>query len=333
MRSVPNSSKSFRRILALLALAIALPLPVAAQTYPDHPIKMILPFPPGSATDGVARFIAEDLRKSLGQAVVVENQAGADGIIAAQNAKRAAPDGYTIFLTTNSSHGVNPAIYKELPYDPEKDFEAIGGIMRIPQLLVVKKEFPADDVAGFVRVAKERAAAGTAKGLSYATGNTSSRVAAELLKSAAKIDMIDVPYRGTPQALQDLVGGQVDLFFSDPFAAAGFITAGTVKALAVTDSTRVPLLPNVPTMAEAGFKDVHLVSWAAAFVPAKTDPAIVAKLNKAINDALAKKETKDYLLKMGATPLPMSPAEQKDFVHSEIARWAKLAEMAKIPKK
>ncbi|MBK9607954.1 MAG: tripartite tricarboxylate transporter substrate binding protein [Betaproteobacteria bacterium] len=233
-------------------------------------------------------------------------------------------------MTTNSSHGVNPAIYNQLPYDPEKDFEPVGGIMRIPQLLGVRADFPADDVAGFVKVARERAAT---KGLSFGTGNTSSRVAAELLKASAKIDMIDVPYRGTPQALQDLVGGQIDMFFADPFAAAGFVNAGTIKALAVTDTTRVPLLPKVPTMTEAGFKDVLLVSWAAAFVPAKTDPAIVERLNKEINNTLAKPQTKEYLHKMGATPLPMSSAELRGFVHSEIARWAKLAEIARIPKK
>jgi tripartite-type tricarboxylate transporter receptor subunit TctC len=153
------------------------------------------------------------------------------------------------------------------------------------------------------------------------------------LKVAAKIQMVDVPYRGTPQALQDLIGGQVDLFFSDPFAASGFITAGQVKALAVTDTTRVPLLPQVPTMAEAGYEDVHLVSSAATFVPAKTDPAIVERLNKEINAALAKPQTKEYLQRMGATPLPMSSAELRGFVHSEIARWAKLAEIAGIPEK
>src|SRR5258707_11414574 len=168
----------FKRLRTTLALIAGLPLAAMAQSYPDRVIKMILPFPPGSATDGVARYIAEELRKSLGQPVVVENQAGADGIIAAQNAKRAAPDGYTIFLTTNSSHGVNPAIYNQLPYDPEKDFEPVGCIMRIPQLMCVRYDFPADDVAGFVKVAKERAAT---KGLSYGTGNTSSRVAGELL--------------------------------------------------------------------------------------------------------------------------------------------------------
>lgn len=322
--------KTFKRHLATLALVAGLPLAAVAQTYPDHTIKMILPFPPGSATDGIARFVADDLRKSLGQSIVVENQAGADGIVAAQNVKRAAPDGYTIFLTTNSSHGVNPSVYNQLPYDPEKDFEPIGGIMRIPQLMVVRSDFPADDVAGFVKVAKERAAT---KGLSFGTGNTSSLVAAELLKAAAQIDMVAIPYRGTPQALQDLVGGQIDVFFADPFAAAGFVNAGQIKALAVTDTTRVPLLPKVPTMTEAGFKDVHLVSWAATFVPAKTDPAIIERLNKEINLTLAKPATKEYLLRMGATPLPMTPGELRSFVHAEIARWAGLVEIARIPKK
>ena len=148
---------SIKRLVATLVLVAALPLPAAAQPYPNRVIKMILPFPAGSATDGASRFIAAELQKNLGQPVVVENQPGADGIIAAQNAKRAAPDGYTLFVSTNSAHGANPAIYTNLPYDPEKDFEPVAGLIRIPQLMAVKKDFPADDVAGFVKIAKERA--------------------------------------------------------------------------------------------------------------------------------------------------------------------------------
>jgi tripartite-type tricarboxylate transporter receptor subunit TctC len=159
-------------------------------------------------------------------------------------------------------------------------------------------------------------------------------VAAELLRTAAKIEMTHVPYRGTPQAVQDLVGGHIDMFFADPFAGMGLVNAGQLKVLAVTDKTRLPLLPDVPTMAEAGYPEVEVVSWAAVFAPAKTDPAIVDRLNKEINAILAKPEMKEHLQKtLGATPMPMMPGELRSFVSSEIAHWAKLVEVAGLPKK
>lgn len=304
--------------------------PVAAAAYPDHVIKMIVPFPPGSATDGVARNIAEALRHNLGQSVIVENQPGADGIIASQFVKRADPDGYTLLVSTSSAHGANKSLYRSLPYDPEKDFVPVAGLITIPLLLLVKKDFPASDVAGFVAVAKQRA---DKKPISFGSGNTSSRVAADLLKVSTNIDSIDVPYRGTPQALQDLVAGQIDAIITDPYSSMGFLKGGQIKALAVTDSARQPLLPEVPTMAEAGYKSVEVVTWAALFAPAKTDPAIVEKLNEAINIDLAKPETRKSIERMGMTPMVMKPDELRNFVSSEIPRWGNLVGLAGIPKK
>jgi tripartite-type tricarboxylate transporter receptor subunit TctC len=315
-------------LVASLVLVASVPH-AAAQAYPDRPVKLVLPFPAGSATDAVSRYMADQLRKSLGQAFIVDNLPGADGIIAAQAVKRATPDGYTLMVSTNSAHGTNRALYPNLPYDPEKDFEPIGTLMRIPQLLVVKKDFPADDVAGLVRVVKERAAT---KPFSFGTGNTSSRVAGELLKSAAKIDITNVPYRGTPQALQDLIGGQIDLFFADPYAASALLGGGQIKALAITDTARLPSLPNVPTMAQAGYKSVEVVSWAGVFAPARTDPAIVERLNREINRILATTQAQDFIHKMGAVPMTMKPGEFRAFVSSEIVRWGGLVEMAGIPK-
>jgi tripartite-type tricarboxylate transporter receptor subunit TctC len=322
--------KPFKQFLATLALVMSVPLAATAQSYPDRNIKMVLPFPAGSATDSTARYVAEELRKSLGQPVIIENQAGADGNIAAQNVKRSPPDGYTLFVSTNSAHGANSTLYTQLPYDPEKDFEPVGGLIRIPLMLVVRKDFPADDVAGFIKVANERA---TANPLSYGSGNTSNRVAAELLKASAKIEMTHVPYRGTPQALQDLVGGRIDVFFVDPSVVMGFVNDGQIKVLAVADSTRLPLLPNVPTMVEAGYKDVQVVSWAAVFVPATTDATIIKRLNLDINKALARPETVEYIHKMGASPMPMTSDELRRFVSLEIAHWSRLVTIAGIPKK
>lgn len=319
---------SLRRWLAAIAM-FALPLSAQAQ-YPERPIKLILPFPAGSATDGAARYIAQDVGKALGQPMVIENHAGADGIIAAQLAKRAAPDGYTLFVSTNSAHGSNPALYNNLPYDPVADFAPVAGLIRIPITLVVKKDFPADDVAGFVKLARQRSSAGS---LSYGSGNTSNRVAAELIKAAAKIEMINVQYRGTPQALNDLLAGQIDVMFVDPYSAMGFIKAGQVKVLAVLDSVRHPLLPEVPTMSEAGYKDTQVVTWAAAFAPAKTSQDVVDRLSHAFRQSLAKAQTLEALRRMAMTPMEMSASELRAFIVSELSRWQKLVELAGIPKK
>ncbi len=320
---------STRRILsgALLGLTA---LAATAADYPDRPIKMVLPFPAGSATDGVTRVIAGDLLKELGEPVIVENQAGADGIIAAQFVKRATADGYTLFVSTNSAHGSNPALYNHLPYDPEKDFVAVAGLIRIPLALMVRKDFPANDVATFVKVAKQRAGAG--KPMSYGAGNTSNRVAAELTKKAAGLEMTRIPYRGTPPALQDLISGQVDVMFVDPFSAMAFIHSGQLKVLAVMDDKRHPMLPNVPTMEEAGYKNTAVVSWAAVFAPAGTPPAVVDRLSKAINHSLALPATEAAIQRMAMSPMVMTPIQLRDYVHGEIPRWGKLVDIAAIPK-
>ncbi|SDZ70860.1 Tripartite-type tricarboxylate transporter, receptor component TctC [Variovorax sp. YR266] len=318
-----------RSFLASLAFASALP-GASAQVYPDRPIKLILPFPAGSATDGTARVIAEDLRKGLGQPVIIENQAGADGNIAAMNVKRAAPDGYTLLMSTNSAHAVNKTLYSHLAFDPEKDFEPVAGLISIPLTLLVRKDFPADDMATFVQVAKQRSGS---KPLSFGSGNTSGQVAASLMQSAAGIEITLVPYRGTPQALTDLVGGQIDALLGDPYSSMGFVNSGQLKVLAVTGSVRHPLLPKAPTMAEAGYKDMQVVTWAALFAPAKTDPAIIDRLSKEVGKSLSKQETKEAVQKMAMTPMVMNPGELRNFVHSEIDRWGRLVKQAGIPKK
>jgi tripartite-type tricarboxylate transporter receptor subunit TctC len=319
-----------RVVMVAAFLGAVLPLSVSAQSYPARPVKLILPFPPGSTTDATARLVADELRKNLGQPVVVDNQVGADGIIAAQAAKRAAPDGYTLFMSTNSAHGANKALYKTLPYDPEKDFEPIAGVLRNPVMLLVHKDFPADDVEGFVKVARQR---GSTKPVSFGSGNTGGVVAAHLMKAEGKIEIIHAPYRGTPQALQDLVAGQIDALFADPYSSSAFVTAGQLKALAITGTSRHPLLPNLPTMAEAGYKGVDVVTWVALFAPAGTDPAIVGRLNRAMNAVLAKREMKEALLKMATFPMPMDAPELRAFVGQEISRWGRFVELAGIEKK
>ncbi len=320
----------FSFIFATLAAA-ALPLTAAAQSYPSRPVKLIVPFPAGSSADASARMMGVELTKRLGQPFVVENVPGADGIIGAEAAKRAAPDGHTIFLSTNSTHAANLALHAKLPYDPEKDFTPIAGFVSVPMILLVKADFPAQDVSGFLKVASQRAASG--KSLNYGSGNTAGQVAAALLRSATKTATTHVPYKGSPQALTDLVAGHIDFLFTDAFTPLALVNDGKLKVLGVADQKRHPLFPQVPTMAEAGFPDVHVVAWNGFFAPAKTDPAIITRLNKEMNEVLGKPETIETLQKMALTPMKMSAAELGTFVSSEIVRWKSNAELAGLEKK
>lgn len=303
----------------------------ASDVYPSRIVKVIVPFPPGSATDGVARLVAERLKDRLKQPFIIDNKPGADGVIAARAAMQAAPDGYTLFLTTNSTHAVNVSLYRSLPYDPVKDFTPVAGIMKIPQMLVVRKEFPADDFAGFLTVAKAAKAAD--KPLTFASGNTSSRAAGEMLKVRTGIDMTHVAYRGTPQALTDLVGGHIDVFFADPASAAPFIQEGKLKILGLADAQRLPTFPDVPTMAELGLPGFEIVSWVALFMPAHADPKVVDLLNREMRAVLQEPDVKEYLKRNGATAFPTTPAELGTFVESEIKRWAEIVEVAGIERK
>jgi tripartite-type tricarboxylate transporter receptor subunit TctC len=320
-----------RRILVAAVLALATPLAAMAQAYPNRPIRLVVPFPPGSSADASARLMGEELRKAMGQPVVIENMPGADGILAAQAVKRATPDGYTIFLSTNSTHAVNVSLYTTLPYDPEKDFEPIAGYVSVPMILLVKPEFPGEDVAGFVRIAAQRAASG--RPLTYGSGNTAGQIASALLSAATKIEMTHIPYRGSAQAIQDLIGGQIDFVFTDAFSPLSLVTEGRLRVLGVADQKRHPLLPQVPTMAEAGFSSVHAVAWNGFFAPANTSPAIIDRLNTEIGNVLARPQTVEALLRMGLTPMVMTPAEFRPFVSAEIQRWRRNIELAKIEKK
>lgn len=313
----------------LFSFAASLSPTMANAAWPDKPIKFVVPFPAGSTTDVVTRQLAGELTKSLGQPIVIENSVGADGIIAAQAVKRAANDGYTMLVSTNSAHGTNKALYRSLPYDPEKDFDAVSGIIKIPYTLLVRKDFPANDVATFMKVGQQRSAT---KPLSFGTGNTSTLVGAHLIKSAGKFEILAVPYRGTPQVVQDLLAGQIEVAVSDPNTSMPFLQSGQLKALAMLDSARHPLLPNVPTMEDAGYKGMELVTWVALFAPAKTDPAIVDRLNREINNILVRAGFKESMMKFASQPLVLTPSETRAFVASEIVRWGHYVELAGIPK-
>lgn len=315
-------------LLALLATTAAAPAAFAACEggYPNKPVNIIIPFPAGSATDTAARKVADGLRQALGQNFLVENMPGADGTVAARRVAGAEADGYTLFITTNTTHAVNPNVYRELPYDPVKDFAGVGGIMRISYLLAVPGTSEAKDFASFLEAAK---AAG--KPLTYGSGNMGGQVSGELLRARTGLDLVNVPYRGTPQGLADLAGGRIDIFFPDPASALGLIDQ--IKVLGVTGPNRVGSMPDVPTLAEQGVADYAVAAWVAAFAPDGTPEAVISCLNDNLNTALSDGPTVEFFGSIGGEVMKTTPKELEEFVVAEIPRWKEMVEIAKIEKR
>lgn len=313
----------------VLALGSALTAGAAnaeCGSYPAGPVTIVVPFPAGSATDTVARRIAESLRADLGQNFLVENMPGADGTVAARHVAAADPDGQTLFVTTNTTQAANPAIYNELPYDPQADFEAVGGIMRISYMLAINLDNPATTFEEFVEQARNASTP-----LTFGSGNMGGRVSGELLKARLGIDMVNVPYRGTPQGLTDLIAGRIDVFFPDPASAAGVIEQ--IRVLGATGPDRIGSMPDVPTISELGVEDYSVAAWVAAFAPAGTPGEIVTCLNTSMNEALEDPETIEFMGSIGAEIMPTSPEGLAEFVASEIESWAELVEIANIERK
>ena len=320
-----NFARGISAVIVLLAATFS---GAVAEPYPSQRLTLIVPFPPGSATDSVTRHLAESIRAATNATVVVENKPGADGNLAALAVLKAEPDGYTAFVTTNSTQAANVSLFNSLPYDPKADFAPVAGIMSIPMMLTVKSDFPAKSVAEFVELAKKRE-----KPLSFGSGNTSSRGAAELFRFREGIEMQHVPYRGMPQALTDVMAGQIDCVFADPASAQGLVLDGKLRALAVTSSTRLETMPNLPTIAESGLPGYELTAWVGVFVRTKTPPEIITKLNSLITGFVNGAEAKNYLTTIGATPFPSTPEELGAFQQTDTKRWAEIVETAKIEKK
>jgi tripartite-type tricarboxylate transporter receptor subunit TctC len=307
-----------RFVFALVALASA--YPVAAQTYPTQPIKLIAPFPPGGSVDITARFIAEPLGGQLGTRIIIENRTGASGNIGMEMAARAAPDGYTVVLNTIPLV-TNRSLFEKVAWDPIRDFAPIGMVATSPHVLVVHPKVPAKNVDELVRLAR----ANPGK-LSYASAGvgTTFHLCGEMFKDSTQTFILHVPYRGGGPALQDTLAGQVDMSFPTLAAALPHVKAGTLRALAVTDTKRSPLLPDVPTLQEAGVNDAQFTQWLALLAPAGTPPAMVARLNAALKEALNTKDVRDKFQANAMEAFITTPDEAGKFIASESTRFAKL---------
>ena len=306
---------------ALTAVALAFACPVmAADAYPSRPITMIVPSAPAGSTDIVARIIAEGLTKSLGQSVIIENRAGASGNIGTDAVARAKPDGYTLLMQYSGYHVGNPALFPQAHWKP-KDFASVALVMRAPHVVVIHGKLPVQDLRSFIAFAQK-----DNRGVFYASSGNGSiqHIAGVMFGSQAKVPVTHVPYKGAGPALNDLIGGQVDMFVTTPPSVIGQIKAGTIKALAYTGEMRHPSLPNVPTSAEAGMPDYIVESWFAVFAPAGTPADIINKLSGAIEKIVESPEYKRQIEDQGGFAAYMDPSELDKFVAQELRSWAKV---------
>ena len=312
---------------AILALAATANSASAnAQTYPDKPIHVIVPFTPGSATDVVMRAVAQAMSKNMGQTVVVDNKTGAGGTIGAAQVAKSAPDGYTL-LANSSAHTVNPSIYPNLAYDTAKDLMGVSLLAQLPNIMV------ASPTRGWKTATDAANAAKAQPGkISYASAGVGSgtHMNAEKFKLSAGIDAVHIPYRGTPEALADTMNGRTDYFFSPVIAALGMVRDGRVVALAAGSARRSSVLPNVPTTEEAGFKGSAYDFWCALFAPAGTPPAVIARLNTEVRKALESPEVKERLDALGTDIAPTAPDELDRIVVRELKENAVLVKEAGI---
>jgi tripartite-type tricarboxylate transporter receptor subunit TctC len=297
---------------------------VAAQSYPAKPVKLVVPFPAGSATDQVARLVGGQLQEALGQPFVVENKAGAQGGIAAAEVARAAPDGYTLMVTTNTPQAANVSLFKKLNYDPVKDFAPIARLGTTSFMLMVKPDFPAKDLKGFLEQVRKQPGK-----LSAGYGSAGSQVSLAMLKSMGKLDVVEVPYKGIPQTITDTMGGSLAFTFVDLGNALAQAKGGKLRGLGVTSAKRTPLAPDQPAIAEE-LPGYELIAWFALVAPAKTPNDVIQRVHDSTAKALTKGEVKEKFATIGVDVAPLGPAELGKFIQSEIAHWAKLVKLANI---
>lgn len=316
-----------RTLLAALPAAALAPRFAAAQAWPSGPVRAIVPFAPGSATDTVARLLAEGMRATLGQPMVVENRAGADGLIGAEAVARATPDGNTLLVGTNSTNAAARALFRNVPFDMENGFIPVSTIATVPLLVAVKADSPYRTLADLIAAARARP-----EGITYATASSSQRVAAASLAAQAGVQLLGVPYRSSPLAVQDMLAGRVDMFIADQAVILPQAQAGALRILAVTSAERSAAVPEVPTVREAGsLPDYEVIAWFCLFAPAGTPADRVALLNRAVTAAVGTEEMRSRLVgALGMAMRASTPEQAAAFVRAEITKWTNAIRQAGI---
>lgn len=309
--------------LISLLVGMLLAVPAVAQDYPSKPIKIITAFGPGTATDIAARAIGQDIAAQTGQTVVIDNKPGAEGQIAAQSAASAAPDGYTLFFTTQTTQAINPHVYKSLAYDPVKSLAPVAGITLGAQIVMVRNDLPARTIQEFIALAKAQPGK-----LSFGSGNGSSRGGAELFRIMTGTDLLGVPYKTQPQAIADLLGGRIDIIFSDFTVGLPPVLDGRARGLAVSSKQRIPGLEQFPTVDESGVPGFEMWAWTALYAPAGTPKAIIDKLNALVRQAAKSPAYLNLLKTSYGISFVGSPEELAAFQATETKKWAEIVSTA-----
>jgi tripartite-type tricarboxylate transporter receptor subunit TctC len=316
--------RQFHQLAATLVLGASAPSVFSQAAYPQGPVKIIIGFGPGSGTDIISRLIAEELRQALGQPFVVENRPGASAQIAAMAVAKSPADGLTLMLTSNTTHSVNPHIFKKLPYDPLADFTPIGGVAYFPFILAVNASLPVRSAQELVSYAQQN------KGkLAFAYGTPTVQIAAEAINRLKQLGAVGVPYKSSPPALNDVVGGQVEFLVVDLASARPHLQSGRLRALAVTSSKRSALAPELPSVEEAlDLKDFDLAAWTGLFGPAGLPREVVARLSGALQKALAKPEVRERIQQLGAEPTPSDTPAFTELVKRQLQIWGRNVALA-----
>jgi len=314
-----------KKLLPLLLVVLA--GAAGAQTWPAHPVTIVVPFPPGGGTDTGTRILAEQLARKWGQPVLVDNKGGAAGMIGADAVAKARPDGYTLLMGNIGTQAINPSLYAKMNYDPDKAFAPVGLVAELPLAMMVNPAVPAKNVREFVALAKAQPGK-----LSYSSSGAGGgpHLAAEMFKDATGSFILHVPYRGGGPAIADLLAGHVQLSFMTVLEASGQIKAGKLRALAVTSDKRVSALPEVPTLAESGLPGFNSISWIGLLAPAGTPKALVEKISADLREVVGHDEVKDKLVQLGAVPAPGTPAQFATLIDNDRKRYARIIHEHKI---
>ena len=315
-----NPLKGALKFSLMIAIA-ASSVMALAQSFPDRPVTIVVPFPPGGGTDAGARLIAQKLSTRWGQSVIIDNKAGAAGMVGSEYVSRAKPDGYTLLIGNIGTFSINPSLYKKMPYDADKAFVPVSMIAELPYFLLVTPTLKANNVKEFIAFAKANPGAVT-----YASSGSGSgpHLAGEMFEKATGLDMMHVPYKGGGPAAADVMAGHVNMYFSTVLESIGSVKSGKLKALGASSLVRSPAMPDLPTIAESGVPGFDAASWIGIAAPAGTPPALVDKIAADIKAVISEQDTKQTLIQQGATPMPLAPAAFKARIESDRVRYAKV---------